>query len=166
LVDKFNNPVQVSTAGDVKVTYTGPGLIVGTLPNTTDKDGELTFAVLLGTNDKGTAVVTLSYDQNSDDDFVDAKDIVTARTITVGTSAAAATGGKVNVGSFNGKLVVYAAGLNGARISWKVGGNWGSQVASSNYAIFNRPTPRAGVTVSVDIYVNGVKTLTKSVVTR
>ena len=165
LVDKFNNPVQVSTAGDVKVTYTGPGLIVGTLPNTTDKDGELTFAVLLGTNDRGTAAITLSYDQNSDDDFVDAKDIVTARTITVGT-AAAASGGKVNVGSFNGKLVVYASGLNGARISWKVGGNWGSQVASSNYAIFNRPTPRAGVTVSVEIFVNGVSTLTKSVVTR
>ena len=74
--------------------------------------------------------------------------------------------GKVNVGSFNGKLVVYASGLNGARISWKVGGNWGSAVATSNYSIFNRPTPRAGVTVSVEVFVNGVKQLTKSVVTR
>ncbi len=74
--------------------------------------------------------------------------------------------GKVNVGSFNGKLVVYASGLNGARISWKVGGNWGSAVADSNYDIFNRPTPRAGVTVSVEVFVNGVKQLTKSVVTR
>jgi hypothetical protein len=74
--------------------------------------------------------------------------------------------GKVNVGSFNGKLVVYASGLNGARISWKVGGNWGSAVATSNYSIFNRPTPRAGATVSVEVFVNGVKQLTKSVVTR
>ena len=74
--------------------------------------------------------------------------------------------GTVNVGSFNGKLVVYASGLNGARISWKVGGVWGVGTATSNYSIFNRPTPRAGVTVSVDVYVNGVKTLTKSVVTR
>ena len=74
--------------------------------------------------------------------------------------------GKVNVGSFNGKLVVYASGLNGARISWKVGGNWGSAVATSNYSIFNRPTPRAGVTVTVEVFVNGVKQLTKSVVTR
>ena len=77
-----------------------------------------------------------------------------------------ATTGKVNVGSFNGKLVVYASGLNGARISWKVGGNWGSAVATSNYSIFNRPTPRAGATVSVEVFVNGVKQLTKSVVTR
>ena len=74
--------------------------------------------------------------------------------------------GKVNVGSFNGKLVVYASGLNGSRISWKVGGNWGTGVATSNYSIFNRPTPRAGATVSVEVFVNGVKQLTKSVVTR
>ena len=79
----------------------------------------------------------------------------------------AATTGTVNVGSFNGKLVVYASGLDGARISWKVGGNWGSAVAVGNTLNrFDRPTPRAGVTVSVEIYVNGVKQLTKSVVTR
>jgi hypothetical protein len=107
----------------------------------------------------------VSYDQNGDADYVDAKDLNTTKTITVGTGAAAGTG-KVNVGSFNGKLVVYAAGLNGAKISWKVGGKWGVGTATSNYAIFNRPTPVAGATVSVDVYVNGVKTLTKSVVTR
>jgi hypothetical protein len=168
LTDAFGNPVRVSTAGDVAVKYDGPGIVFGTLPNTTDTSGQLSFAVLLGSNDKGTATVTFSYDQGSDDDFTGTAagdlDVVTAKTLTVGTGSSGA--GKVNVGSFNGKLVVYAAGLNGARISWKVGGNWGSQVAASNYAIFNRPTPRAGVTVSVDIYVNGVKTLTKSVVTR
>ena len=74
--------------------------------------------------------------------------------------------GKVNAYAYKGKLSVYAGGLAGSRISWRVAGVWGSAVASSNYAIFNRPTPRAGVTVSVDVYVNGVKTLTKSVVTR
>ena len=82
-------------------------------------------------------------------------------------SSALTPGAKLNVGSFNGKLVVYAAGLDGARISWKVGGNWGSQVAVGNTLNrFDRPTPRRGVTVSVEIYVNGVKQLTKSVVTR
>jgi hypothetical protein len=107
----------------------------------------------------------VSYDQNGDGDYVDAKDLNTTKTIVISASGTVSTG-KVNVGSFNGKLVVYAAGLNGARISWKVGGVWGVGTATSNYAIFNRPTPRAGVTVSVDIYVNGVKTLTKSVLTR
>jgi hypothetical protein len=74
---------------------------------------------------------------------------------------------KVNVGSFNGKLVVYAQNLDGARISWKVGGNWGSQVAVGNTLNrFDRLTPRSGVTLSVQVYVNGVLQLTKSVVTR
>ena len=164
LSDAFGNGVE-APAGRVKITYTGPGIVFGTLPDKTDKNGELMFSVLLGSNDTGNVVVTVSYDQNGDADYVDAKDLNTTKTITVGTGAAAGTG-KVNVGSFNGKLVVYAAGLNGARISWKVGGLWGVGTATSNYSIFNRPTPRAGVTVSVDVYVNGVKTLTKSVVTR
>lgn len=164
LSDAFGNGVE-ATAGRVKVTYTGAGIVFGTLPDKTDKNGELMFSVLLGSNDTGNVVVTVSYDQNGDADYVDAKDLNTTKTITVGTGAAAGAG-KVNVGSFNGKLVVYASGLSGKTISWKVGGKWGKAVASSNYAVFNRPTPVAGATVSVDIYVDGVKTLTKSVVTR
>ncbi|CAB4570319.1 unannotated protein [freshwater metagenome] len=166
LTDKFGNAVDTSS-DQISLTYSGPGIVFGTLPVDTDKNGQVSFAVLLGANDKGTVSVTAAYDQSNDNDFTGTtaldKDITVTKTTTVG---AVASTGKVNVGSFNGKLVVYAAGLNGARISWKVGGNWGSQVASSNYSIFNRPTPRAGATVSVDIYVNGVKTLTKSVVTR
>jgi hypothetical protein len=164
LSDVFGNGVE-ATAGRVKVTYTGPGIVFGTLPDKTDKNGELMFSVLLGSNDTGNVVVTVSYDQNGDADYVDAKDLNTTKTITVGTGAASGTG-KVNVGSFNGKLVVYASGLNGKRISWKVGGNWGSAVADSNYDIFNRPTPRAGVTLNVEIFVDGKSALTKSVVTR
>jgi hypothetical protein len=73
---------------------------------------------------------------------------------------------KVNVGSFNGKLVVYANGYNGKRISWKVGGRWGSALATSNTARFDRPTPRRGVDVVVEIYVDGKLELTKTVRTR
>jgi hypothetical protein len=80
--------------------------------------------------------------------------------------ASAPSAAKVNVGSFNGKLVVYANGHNGKRISWKVGGRWGSAVATSNTARFDRPTPRRGVTVTVEIYVDGKLELTKSVLTR
>jgi hypothetical protein len=82
-------------------------------------------------------------------------------------SGAATGAGTVNVGSFNGKLVVYAQNLDGKRISWKVGGNWGKATAVGNTLNrFDRPTPRRGVTVSVQIYVDGVLTLTKSVLTR
>jgi trimeric autotransporter adhesin len=81
-------------------------------------------------------------------------------------SAPAATG-KVNVGSFNGKLVVYAAGLDGAKISWKVAGRWGTAVASGDELNrFDRPVGASGVNVIVEIYVNGKKQLTKTVLTR
>ena len=75
--------------------------------------------------------------------------------------------GKVNVGSFNGKLVVYALGLDGAKISWKVAGRWGVATASGdNLNRFDRPVGASGVNVNVEIYVNGVKQLTKTVLTR
>jgi hypothetical protein len=73
----------------------------------------------------------------------------------------------VNVGSFNGKLVVYALGLDRARITWKVSGIWGQDFAAGNTLNrFDRLTPLKGVTVKVDIFVDGVKRLTKSVLTR
>ena len=182
LTDYYGNPVdtdQTDTnaagastldAGDARltVTYTGPGLISGTLPVETGADGTFTVRVLLGSNDSGTATVSATYGGAngtiSAADTYPNIDVKSALTVTIGKSAS--TSGKVNVGSFNGKLVVYASGLNGKRISWKVGGNWGSAVASSNYAIFNRPTPRAGVTLNVEVFVDGVSTLKKSVVTR
>jgi trimeric autotransporter adhesin len=81
--------------------------------------------------------------------------------------AAPAQTGKVNVGSFNGKLVVYAAGLDGAKISWKVAGKWGvANAVGNNLNRFDRPVGASGVNVIVEIYVNGVKQLTKTVLTR
>jgi hypothetical protein len=80
--------------------------------------------------------------------------------------AAPATQGRVNVGSFNGKKVVYAAGLSGQRISWKVGGKWGSAIATSDFVRFDRPTPRRGVNLTVEIFVDGVSQLKKTLATR
>ena len=166
LVDKFGNPVRnndgttLQANNGVTVTYTGPGLIVGSISNLTDANGLITFRVLLGTNDTGTASVTAVFANNS---AGTTDDITVTKTVTIGAAPAAA---KVNVGSFNGKLVVYANGYNGKKISWKVGGKWGTAVAASDTARFARVTPRKGVTVSVQIYVDGVLTLTKSVVTK
>jgi hypothetical protein len=83
------------------------------------------------------------------------------------TAPAASATGKVNVGSFNGKLVVYALGLDGAKISWKVAGKWGTAVADGNELNrFDRPVGASGVNVIVEIYVNGSKQLTKTVLTK
>jgi hypothetical protein len=170
LTDKFGNPVNTgSTASNdqISITYTGPGIVFGTLPDDTDKNGQVSFAVLLGANDKGSVSVTVAYDQSNDGDFTGTTALDKDLTVSKSTTVGASTAGKVNVGSFNGKLVVYAQNLDGKRISWKVGGNWGKATAVGNTLNrFDRPTPRRGVTVSVQIYVDGVLTLTKSVVTR
>jgi hypothetical protein len=146
-----------AVGASVTLSSTGPGYLINTT-GTTLSDGTFATKLLLGSNDTGSAVIKVT---------MTIAGVATTKTATivVGSGAAAGTG-KVNVGSFNGKLVVYASGLNGKRISWKVGGRWGSAVASSNYAIFNRPTPRAGVTLNVEVFVDGVSTLKKSVVTR
>jgi hypothetical protein len=166
LSDAFGNGV-AAAAGRVKVTYTGPGIIFGTLPTSTDANGELMFSVLLGANDTGSVSVTVSYDQNGDGDYVDAKDLNTSATIAINATGTVAAAGKVNVGSFNGKLVVYALGLDGAKISWKVAGRWGTAVADGDALNrFDRPVGASGVNVIVEIYVNGVKQLTKTVLTK
>ena len=170
LTDRFGNPVRVTDTADVAVTYDGPGLVSGSLPTTTNASGQFSFWVLVGSNDRGTATITAYYDRSSDGDFTGVVrgdlDVVTSTTVTLGAGPVSTTG-TVNVGSFNGKLVVYAKNLDGKRISWKVGGNWGKAVAVGNTLNrFDRLTPRKGVTLTVDIYVDGVKTLTKSVVTR
>jgi hypothetical protein len=85
----------------------------------------------------------------------------------LGATSSAPTEQTVNVGSFNGKLVVYALNLDGAKISWKVAGRWGTAVADGNdLNRFDRPVGAAGVNVIVEIYVNGVRQLQKTVLTR
>ena len=75
--------------------------------------------------------------------------------------------GKVNVGSFNGKLVVYALRLDGARISWKVAGRWGvANAVGNSLNRFDRPVGAAGRDVIVEIYVDRVLRMTKVVRTR
>ena len=151
VVDKFGKPVANLT---VYFKDNGPGILNDTDART-DVFGEAQLTLSTLAAESGTNTITVWA-------TIGGETVSVTKTITVGNPVA----GKVNVGSFNGRLVVYAAGLQGSTISWKVGGTWGKAVATSNYAVFNRPTPRAGATVSVDIYVNGVKTLTKSVVTR
>jgi hypothetical protein len=132
-------------------TFVGPDAVAGNADDGTDGLGTL-------------AATTVDDDATAWDETLFDRELSVEVDVTE--TAPAATG-KVNVGSFNGKLVVYALGLDGARITWKVGGNWGQQFATGDSLNrFDRPTPLTGVTVSVDIWVDGVKQLTKSVVTR
>ena len=154
LTDDYGNPVKVTDTADVKVTYDGPGIAFGTLPNTTDANRYISFAVLVGANDKGTATVTFSYDQNSDDDFTDAKDKTASTTIAVGQTAAADQ--KVNAGSFKGYVAVYAKGYEGQRLSAKIGNDW--VIVPSLASNFERVVDftGAGVDIAVRIYIDRV----------
>jgi hypothetical protein len=168
LSDAFGNGVN-TVAGSIKVTYSGAGIVFGTLPTETDANGELMFSVLLGSNDTGSVNVTVSYDQNADGDYVDVKDLVTAGTtaITATGKVAASSDTIVNVGTFSGKLVVYALNAAGSEVSYKIAGKWVTQVVTSDLLQrYDRVVGATGATIKVDIYVDGVLKLAKSVVTK
>jgi hypothetical protein len=193
LADKWGNPVRTYTNGGVLgVTFQGFGSVTVNSVDTEvnknfDAKGEATVFVrsvkdVVGPGSLSATVnaATYRYGATPTDDTLIiapvASDSAATKwnetTFTGGLEAnievvtSAPAGAKVNVGSFNGKLVVYANGYNGKRISWKVGGRWGSAVAASNTARFDRPTPRRGVDVVVEIYVDGKLELTKTVRTR
>jgi hypothetical protein len=74
----------------------------------------------------------------------------------------------LNVGAFNGKIVVYARGYAGSTISWKIAGRWQKVTVTQDFQAFDRPTRAIGVDVTVDIHVDGsaAPLFTKTVRTR
>jgi subtilisin family serine protease len=64
-------------------------------------------------------------------------------------------GQTLNVGTFNGKIVVYARGYAGSTIAWKIAGRWQKVTVTQDFQAFDRPTRAVGVDVTVDIFVNG-----------
>ncbi len=150
LLDTWSNPVKVSTTSKIAVTYTGPGFVTGTLPNTTDKDGYLSFSVLFGSRDEGNVSVTVSYDG-------DATPTTTADNVAA--TVAATVGEEVSevnavIGSFNGRWAVRVENAKGSAVVYKVGGRWFKATASSDNFVFSRKS-RVGASVLVKVWVNG-----------
>jgi hypothetical protein len=156
LADAYGNGVNTGATA-IKVTYTGAGIVFGTLPTTTDANGELMFSVLLGSNDTGTISVTVSYDQNADSDYLDAKDLVSVGTTAITASGEVASASKVNVGSFKGYVALYAKGYEGQKMSAIVAGKW--IVVASLASDFERVVrfTGAGYTITTKIYIDGVQ---------
>jgi hypothetical protein len=115
------------------------------------------FSVLLGSNDTGSVNVTVSYDQNADLDFVDAKDLNTSGTTAITASGVASSETKVNVGSFKGYVALYAKGYAGQKMSAIVAGKW--IVVASLASDFERVVrfTGAGYTITTKIYIDGVQ---------
>jgi hypothetical protein len=156
LADVYGNGVN-TVAGSIKVTYTGAGIVFGTLPTETDANGELMFSVLLGSNDTGSVNVTVSYDQNADLDFVDAKDLNTSGTTAITASGVASSETKVNVGSFKGYVALYAKGYKGQKMTAIVAGKWIKvDSLASDFERVVRYTG-AGYSITTKIYIDGVQ---------
>lgn len=165
LTDAFGNPVTVPTQAVgatlpvLSVSYAGPGIVFGTLPTSTDVNGQFAFNVLVGANDTGTATVTASYDVDGDGSLteLDVNNFVVTHSVTVGAVAVPAADQKLNAGTFNGYVAVYAKGYKGSTLSWKIAGKWFKTTITSDYVVFQRKTVDVGVTVNVELYIDGVK---------
>jgi hypothetical protein len=73
---------------------------------------------------------------------------------------------KLNAGSFNGHVVVYAKGHKGKTLSWKIAGKWFETIVTEDYQVFRRGTIAVGLEVKVDLFVDGERLLAKTVLTR
>jgi len=152
VTDAFGNVVN-NDAGDIEITYDGPGFIVGNLPTETDANGAYKFNVLLGSNDVVTGTVTVAVDGNSDGDFTDDNDFEVSADLA---PAAPAADTKVNAGSFKGYVAIYAKGHAGKRLSAKVGNDWVVVPALASNFVRVVEYTGAGYTISVRIYIDRV----------
>ena len=73
---------------------------------------------------------------------------------------------KLNAGSFNRSIAVYAKGHKGKTLSWKTAGKWSRKTITSDYQVFQRRTAAVGLDINVQLYINGEKQSTKTVRTR
>jgi hypothetical protein len=157
VVDKFGKPVS-----GVAVSFkdNGPGVLNVIPPITTDAFGEAQATLTTLAAESGTTVVTA---------FATIGGVLVTQTATVVVGKAAATSSDVivNVGTFSGKLVVYALNAAGSEVSYKIAGKWVTQVVTSDLLQrYDRVVGATGATIKVDIYVDGVLRVAKSVVTK
>jgi hypothetical protein len=154
-----NGNIAANSAASLSVTVTGPGF-TGTLPTKTDKNGEATLNVLLGSQDTGTVKVEGS--------FAAAKTVTSSAEFTVGTAPAADK--KITVGSFKGFIAIYTKGYEGSKLSAKVAGKWLVVPSLSNWG--NKDYSRtvrftgAGYLIQVHLYIDGEFVRTDEVTTK
>jgi len=165
LVDREGNAVETVGSASIVVTYVGTGIVVGSLPTETDKDGEFKFSVLVGSNDSGTATVTATYYKKGADTATD--EVISAtQPLTIGGSVTTPSSNqKLTVGSFKGYVAIYTLGYTGQKLSAKVAGKW---LVENNLTRFDRVIRNtgAGYTIKVDLYIDGAFVRSETIVTK
>ena len=121
LTDKYGNPVdtdQSAQDSEIKVTYTGPGLVIGTLPTHTGSDGKITINALLGADDTGAITLKVVYAGadftfGTDATGVGADDITATATVQIGATPVA--GASANVAGSTKRFFVSVDGNSSAK---------------------------------------------------
>jgi len=168
LLDINGNPVSTGNTASIVVTYAGTaGIPVGSMPTSTDANGQFKVSILTSATDNGTFTLTTVYNKNGATTAAVDK-ITSVNTITVGsaTTTTPSADQKVNAGSFKGYVAVYAKGYEGQRMSAKVGNDWVVvPVLASNFVRVVEFTG-AGYTIAVRIYIDRVLVDTITVTTK
>ena len=154
----------------------GPSSVTATLLAVADQysiDPAVTENGTAGSDTFGTlAATTVDVAGTAWDETTFAKAIAVERDVKDSASAVVAgglkTGEVVNVATFNNKIVVYAKGMKGETITWKIAGKWVKVKVTKDYQLFDRLTAAIGVNVNVDVHRATVKTplLSKTVLTK
>jgi len=165
--DANGNPVATGDTASILVTYAGTaGIPVGSMPTSTDADGNFKVSILTSAADNGTITLTAVYSKNGASTAT-AQKITKVQTITVGAGTSASSDDqKVNAGSFKGYVAVYAKGYEGQRLSAKVGNDWVVVPALASNFVRVVEFTGAGYTIAVRIYIDRVLVDTITVTTK
>ena len=170
LKDEFGAIINTPTVADrLKVVYTGPGFVTAALPTETDADGVVSFTVLLGAADTGTATVkfvaagvnTTMDETTLNDDIVATASIIIGKAPVAASSTTAAIAGSTN------RMFVSVSGNTLARnVVVKVAGRTvatlkGSTAAKKTYTIRSTKGSK-----KVTVFVGGKLIATKTVTVR
>jgi hypothetical protein len=167
LTDKWGNAVKTSDAvsrATLRVTYTGPGLLSGSLPTETEADGTFTVRVLLGTSDTGSAVVKATYGAKnltiSSADIGDDIDITATATAVIGGATVAA--GTAAVSGSTGKFYVSVTNAAAKKVVIKVAGKFVSSFTgtAAKKTVVTKATKGSK---KVTVFVGGKLVATKTV---
>jgi hypothetical protein len=162
LKDKYGALVDTA-AGDIKVSYTGPGYLTATPATETDEDGAVSFTVLLGAADTGSATVKFTYEGTNGTiaETEENDDIVAQSIITLG--AAPVAGATAAVAGSTKRFFVSVSGNTGAK-------NVVVKVAGKTFKTLKGSTAKKTYTVAapkgshkVTVFVGGKLVATKTV---
>ena len=131
LKDKYGAVVDTAS-GDVKIVYTGAGFVTATLPTETDADGVISFTVLLGASDVGTATAKFIYEgaNGTLEETTSNDDVVASASIAIG-AAAPAVATSANASASKGKINVAVTAAKGKSVVVKVGGKFATSFSAT-----------------------------------